>query len=146
MNLILHHFKKEFRYLRPRWFAFLGLLGLDLAVNLEWLFPLRAGVEPPTWLGYLPWALMLAGATLLGSCPEDKPGSDRSFISTRPLPLRAYWLARVLCWLALLLLPVMLQNGLYLMLSGRPLSEVILGIGWRGLYEHRTACSVSQMG
>ncbi len=132
MNLILHHFKKEFRYLRHRWFAFLGLLGLDLAVNLEWLFPLDADGAPPQALKYLPLAVALVGLTLLGSCPEDRPGSDRSFISTRPLPQRAYWLGRVGVWLLLLVLPVFAQNAVYLALSGRPLAEVILGAGERG--------------
>lgn len=121
----LHHFRKEFRYLRLRWFVFLALLAFDLAVNLEWLFPLRAGVQPPAWLAHLPTVLMLVGASLLGSCPEDKPGSDRSFISTRPLPLRSYWLARIALWLLLLIAPVVIQTALYLLLSGRPGWEVI---------------------
>ena len=134
MNLILHHFRKEFAYLRLRWFGFLALLGFDLAVNLEWLFPLRAGVQPPAWLVYLPWVLMLVGVSLLGSCPEDKPGSDRSFISTRPLPTRAYWLTRVALWLLLLVLPVVLQNALYLLLSGRPVMEMLAGTWARALW------------
>lgn len=134
MNLVLHHFHKEFAYLRLRWFGFWVLLGFDLAVNLEWLFPLRAGVQPPAWLVYLPWVLMLVAVTLLGSCPEDKPGSDRSFISTRPLPTRAYWLTRVALWLLLLVLPVLLQNALYLRLSGRPAMEMLAGTWERGLW------------
>jgi hypothetical protein len=134
MNLVLHHFLKEFRYLRLRWFAFLALLAFDLAVNLEWLFPLQAGTEPPSWLIYLPLVLMIAGASLLGSCPEDKPGSDRSFISTRPLPARAYWLARVALWLLLLVLPVVLQNALYLLLSERPVLEVLTGTWARAVW------------
>lgn len=127
MNLTLHHFFKEFRYLRLRWLAFLVLLALDLAVNLEWLLPLRAGVGVPGWLSYLPTVLMLAGMALLGSCPEDKPGSDRSFISTRPLPMRSYWQARIALWLLLLVVPVVLQNALYLLLSQRPISEIMTG-------------------
>lgn len=127
MNLTLHHFRKEFRYLRLRWFAFLVLLALDLAVNLEWVLPLRAGVNVPGWLSYLPTVLMLAGMALLGSCPEDKPGSDRSFISTRPLPMRSYWQARIALWLLLLVVPVVLQNALYLVLSHRPVSEIMTG-------------------
>ena len=134
MNPIIHHFRKEFAYLRIRWFGFLALLGFDLAVNLEWLFPLRPGGQPPVWLAYLPWVLMLVGVTLLGSCPEDKPGSDRSFISTRPLPTRAYWLTRVALWLLLLVLPVMLQNALYLLLSGRPTIEVLVGTWVRAVW------------
>ncbi|MDI1311645.1 MAG: hypothetical protein PSV43_05785, partial [Prosthecobacter sp.] len=127
MNLTLHHFRKEFRWLWPRWFAFLVLLALDLGVNLEWLLPLRAGVGVPGWLSYLPTVLMLAGMALMGSCPEDKPGSDRSFISTRPLPMRSYWHARIALWLLLLVVPVVLQNALYLLLSHRPVPEIMAG-------------------
>ncbi len=132
--MTLHHFRKEFQYLRLRWLAFLGLLGFDLAVNLEWLLPMRAGMEAPGWLGYLPVVILLAGLSLLLSCPEDRPGSDRSFISTRPLPWAAYWQARVLLWLALIVVPVVLQNGLYLMLSGRPMADVLRGMGERASF------------
>lgn len=129
--MILHHFRKEFRYLRARWFAFLALLGFDLAVNLEWLLPMRAGVAAPGWLGYLPVVVLLGGLSLLLSCPEDRPGTDRSFISTRPLSAGAYWTARVLIWLLLIVLPVVLQNGLYLAISGRPMADVLRGMGER---------------
>jgi hypothetical protein len=132
MNFVIHHFRKEFRYLRLRWFAFLVLLGFELAVNLEWLLPMRAGVEAPAWLGYLPVVLLLAGLSLLLSCPEDRPGSDRSFISTRPVPAQAYWMARVLIWLLLIVLPVVLQNGLYLAMSARPAADVLRGM-WERL-------------
>jgi hypothetical protein len=131
MNLVLHQFGKEFRYLRLRWFAFLALLGFELAVNLEWLLPLRAVVVPPGWLAYLPVVILLCGLSLLLSCPEDRPGTDRSFISTRPLPAQAYWTARVLIWLLLIVLPVVLQNGLYLALSARPFADVLRGMGER---------------
>jgi len=131
MNLVLHHFGKEFRYLRLRWMAFLALLAFELAVNLEWLLPMRAGVPQAAWLAYLPAVVMLAGLSLLLSCPEDRPGSDRSFISTRPLSVRDYWLARLMTWLLLIVLPVVLQNGLYLVLSGRPFADVLRGMAER---------------
>ena len=131
MNLVLHHFGKEFRYLRLRWMAFLALLAFELAVNLEWLLPMRAGVPQAAWLAYLPAVVMLAGLSLLLSCPEDRPGSDRCFISTRPLSARDYWIARVMTWLLLIVLPVVLQNGLYLALSGRPLADVLRGMAER---------------
>lgn len=134
MNLMLHHFRKEFQYLRLRWLAFLVLLGFDLAVNLEWLLPMRAGVEAPGWLEYLPVMILLVGLSLLLSCPEDRPGSDRSFIGTRPLPWAAYWKARVLLWLTLIVLPVVLQNGLYLLLAGRPMADVLRGMGERACF------------
>lgn len=129
--MTLHHFRKEFRYLRARWLAFLALLGFDLAVNLEWLLPMRAGVSSPAWLGYLPVVVLLGGLSLLLSCPEDRPGTDRSFISTRPLSAAAYWTARVLIWVLLIVLPVVLQNGVYLAISGRPAADVLRGMGER---------------
>ena len=131
MNLTLHHFLKEFRYLRLRWLAFLALLAFELAVNLEWLLPMRAGVPQAAWLAYLPVVVLLAGLSLLLSCPEDRPGSDRSFISTRPLSQRDYWFARMMMWLLLIVLPLVLQNGFYLALSGRPFAEVLRGMGGR---------------
>lgn len=130
MNLVLHHFSKEFRYLQLRWMAFLTLLAFELAVNMEWLLPMRAGEASPGWLAYLNVVVLLVGLSLLFSCPEDRPG-DRSFISTRPLPAQAYWTARVLIWLLLIVLPVVLQNGLYLALSGRPFADVLRGMGER---------------
>jgi hypothetical protein len=133
MAMTLHHFRKEFRYLRLRWFAFLGLLGLDLAVNLEWVMPVRAGTVAPGWLAYVSTLLMLAGMSLMGSSPEDKPGSDRSFISTRPLPVRAYWKSRIALWVLLLVVPVVVQNALYLLLSHRPAAEVLMGTGLKAL-------------
>lgn len=133
MNLVLHHFRKEFRYLWMRWFAFLGLLALDLAINLEWLLPVSAGTVAPRWLVHVPTLLMLAGFSLMGSSPEDKPGSDRSFISTRPLPLRSYWTARIALWVLLLVVPVVLQNVLYLLLSHRPAAEIMRGTWWKAL-------------
>lgn len=130
--LTLHHFRKEFRYLRLRWFVFLVLLALDLAVNLEWLFPLRGDTTQRLWLHYVPLLAVLAGLSLLPGCPEDRPGSDRSFISTRPLALRSYWLARVVVWLGLMVLPLVLQNVLYLTLSHRPWGDVVRGALERG--------------
>ena len=132
MNLTLHQFLKEFRYVRWRWFAFLALLAFDLVVNLEWLLPMRAGVTTPVWLGFVPVFVLLSGLSLLLSCPEDRPGSDRSFIGTRPLPWLSYWVARAMIWLLLVVLPVVLQNGLYLLLSDRPMADVLRG-AWERL-------------
>ncbi len=132
MSLILHHFQKEFRYLRLRWFGFLALLVLDLAVSLEWLFPLKAGFVAPSWLGWIPQVLLLAGLSLLISCPEDSPGSDRSFISTRPLSWKHYWLAKGMLWLVLLVVPAVLQSTLYLLFSGSSWQDVLRGTFERG--------------
>lgn len=133
MNLTLHHFRKEFRYLRLRWFAFLALLALDLAVNLEWVFPLLPGVEDPPWLGALPFLWVLAGLSLLNGCPEDAPGDERHFLGTRPLAAWQYWAARGVIFTLLLMLPMLVQNAVYLLLSHRPVNDVLRGVLERGV-------------
>lgn len=133
MNLILHHFRKEFCYLRLRWFAFLLLLGFDLAVNLEWVFAPQWGEQAPTWIGFIPIVAAFAALSMEG-CPEDRPGNDHRFIGTRPLPRRTYWLAVLLAGLVLIVVPAALQNGLYLLLSSRPLADVLRGMGERAFF------------
>lgn len=133
MSLVRHHFFKEFRYLRTRWCAFLALLLFATAVNLEWLLPFQPGVKQPAWLDFMPSVILLMGLSLLISCPEDRPGSDRSFISTRPLPLRDYWLARGCLWLLLIVLPVVVQSGAVLMFSGCPWRDVLQGMWERAV-------------
>lgn len=132
MSPALHHFRKEFLFLKHRWFVFLMLLGVDLAVNLEWLLPLESDAPDPTWLFFLPFAILLAGVSLMTGCPEDQPGSDQSFIGTRPLGWGHFWMGHGLTLTVLLLLPVVLQNGLYLLLSARPWPDVVRGMLERG--------------
>lgn len=131
MKFVIHHFRKEFRYLRFRWLGYLALLLFEMAVYLEWLVPIRPGVPSPDWIGFLPALVLVSGLSLLISCPEDRPGSDRSFISTRPMPLRAYWLSRLLVWMLLIILPALVQNALYLFLSDRPFGEILQKTGER---------------
>ncbi|MEM7697966.1 MAG: hypothetical protein AAF236_06140 [Verrucomicrobiota bacterium] len=131
MKLVLHQFAKEFRYLRFRWFIWLAALLFEMAINLEWLMPIQAGVESPGWIPFLPAILLLIGASLLLSCPEDRPGSDESFIGTRPIAQGSYWVSRVLIWLLLIVIPAVVQVGLYLGISGRPPADVLRGMGER---------------
>jgi hypothetical protein len=125
MNLVLHQFKKEFRYQLSRWLGFLVLLGFDLALKLEWLFPMVPGGPWRGWMEMVTLIVGLVGCFLLWGCAEDRPGSDQSFISVRPLSLGQYTLARVLVWFALLVVPMVLQNTFYLVLSQRPWSDVL---------------------
>jgi len=134
MSLTLHHFRKEFTYLRLRWFGFLALLGFDLAVNLEWVFPPQWGESAPLWMQFIPIAAALAALSLIEGCPEDRPGNERRFLGTRPLALRAYWQAALLAGVVLIVLPAALQNGLYLLLSARPFADVMRGMGERAFF------------
>jgi hypothetical protein len=133
MNLTLHHFRKEFRYLRWRWFGFLALLGFDLAVNLEWLFPLRMGDGPLELLSLLPFAWAIFAAGVLSGCPEDCPADERHFSGTRPVAMWHFWAVRVGVFVLLVLLPVVAQNAAYLALSGRPWADVLCGLMERGM-------------
>jgi hypothetical protein len=133
MNLTLHHFRKEFRDLRWRWFAFIALLGLDLAVNMEWLFPLRMGDGPLELLSLLPFAWAIFAAGVLSGCPEDCPADERHFSGTRPVAMWHFWAVRVVVFVLLVLLPVVAQNAAYLALSGRPWADVLCGLTERGM-------------
>lgn len=132
MNLVFHHFRKEARFLRVRWLLWLALLVLLLLVELEWVSPMvrRFHAADPSFINQLRWivrafALWLAAS----SVPEDVPGSPSRFLAARPLPLAAYLAARGLTFLALVVAPLSVWEGLYLAFSGRPLSEVLLGAG-----------------
>lgn len=130
MNLTWHHFKKEARCIQGRWCFWLGLLGLDLAMQLEWLQPMQIAEENRDLSWWL-HAAVLATALLLAlvGCAEDRPSNEAAFIATRPLPRRSYFLARGLLVGLLFMLPLVLQEGAYLALSGRPVGAVIMGLG-----------------
>ncbi|MBK8038129.1 MAG: hypothetical protein IPK22_13510 [Verrucomicrobiaceae bacterium] len=129
MNLVLHHFGKEFRYLRWRWMAWLGVLILQLAADAEWIAPMQAAGASPAWVGLLP-LLMWGGAMVLALSysKEDALADDRSFIAVRPLPRASYAWSRVLVFLLLIALPLVLQEGVYLGVSGLRTADVLLGM------------------
>ncbi len=128
MNLVLHQFRKEFRWLWPRWALFLAVLAFDFAFNMEWVFPPRTGgvygfsevVCCALWL--------VAWWVALSTAPEDEADAGRAFAWTRPLPRRSYWLARLLVWTLLIMLPMMLEVGIYLAFMRRPWDEIGLGM------------------
>lgn len=128
MNLAFHQFRKELRWLWPRWALFLAVLGFDLVFNLGWAFPMKAGaVQGFSELScVLLW--IVAWWVALSTAPEDEADAGRAFAWTRPLPRRSYWLARLLVWLLLIVLPMMLEVGAYLALMRRPWTEVCLGM------------------
>lgn len=132
MSLTVHHFKKEFRHLRTWWFIWLAALMADLAVDAEWIAPLSAGTKVSFWTR-IPslWVWLGAAWLALGFSREDARADDRSFIVLRPLPERCFWGSRVLVFTLLILLPLALQEGVYLLVSGRPLAEVLESMAGR---------------
>lgn len=139
MTLAFHQFRKEFRWLWPRWALFLAVLGFDLVFNLGWVFPLKAnGLQGFSELScVLMW--IVAWWVALSTAPEDEADAGRAFAWTRPLPRRSYWLARVLVWALLIVLPMMLEVGAYLTILRRPWTEVGVGM----LEEFLTAGSMT---
>lgn len=129
MNLVIHQFNKEFRYLRPRWLVFLAALLVDLAFNMEWILPLNT--EGVTMIADM---LFSAGLWIIGwwvalsTAPEDEAEGGAAFVRTRPLPRHAFVASRGLVWLLLITLPMTLEAGLYLTLQHRPWSDVGLGM------------------
>lgn len=128
MTLVFHHFRKDFRWVWPRWVLFLAVLAFDFAYNLEWIYPLRPshvyGISEV--MGGVLW--LVAWWVALSTPPEDAAEGGRGFGWTRPLPRRSYWLARLLVWALLIVLPLMLEVGGYLLLMQRPWNEIGLGM------------------
>lgn len=130
MNLALHQFRKEFHWLWPRWVLLLAALGCDLAYNMEWIFPMKPGdvmgvsevAASVLWL--LGWWVMLSTA------PED---NAQGFAMTRPLPRWSYWLARLLVWALLVVLPFVIEAGVYLALMHRPWGDIGTGMAEEAL-------------
>lgn len=133
MNLAWHHFKKEARHIHLRWWLWIGLMILDLALQLEWLMPMT-GFEFGESLPSLAHTGVLGCAIILNlsSCAEDLPSRDGAFVATRPLPWWSYYLARVGVVLLMFVVPLMLQEALYLALSHRPWSALFAGAAWQG--------------
>lgn len=138
MTHTMHQFCKEFRFLRLRWCVFLAILGLDLAVQMEWVLPMRAvegGYNAGAHLSYeilmmvLLW--MVAWWFMLSVPPEEGASGGRGYALTRPLSRMSYWAARLLVWVLLVMVPLMLEGAVYLWLNGRPWSDVVLGVAER---------------
>ena len=132
MNLTLHHFRKEARYLLPRWWLWVVALGIELLMDLEWLLPLQ--VQGVAWPAYACLATWGAGLLLAAtSSPEEGTRAEQSFVATRPLPAASYWLARAGVFVVMIGLPLIMQEVIHLTLSQRPLDALLSGIGVRAL-------------
>ncbi|MGV3660192.1 MAG: hypothetical protein ACO1TE_08400 [Prosthecobacter sp.] len=138
MTHTIHQFCKEFRYLRLRWCVFLAVVLLDLAVQMEWVLPMRPMEFGPNGglmaaydilMSVLLW--MVAWWFMLSVPPEECASGGRGYALTRPLSRVSYWAARLLVWLLLVVLPLMLESAAYLWLNGRPWSEMVLGMAER---------------
>ncbi|MCB1224325.1 MAG: hypothetical protein KDK99_00820 [Verrucomicrobiales bacterium] len=121
MNLILHQFRKDFRYLRWRWVAYLAVLAVDLAYQMEWIFPMKLEDSDSDFYlaGCVVWLMGIWVG--LSVSPEDE--GDSSFVSTRPLPKLQFWLARLTLWFGLIAVPMALEAVVFLALQGRPSGE-----------------------
>jgi hypothetical protein len=124
MNYTLHQFKKEWLYLRPWWLAWLGLLALLLVYRMEWVSPLIA--EPTQSLAPTPkfWLLVTAWICLAAGCPEDRPSLPGRFSATLPMPAASYFLAKIAVLVLMFLLPMVLENAVYLWLSDRSIGTI----------------------
>ncbi|QIF05584.1 hypothetical protein [Roseimicrobium sp. ORNL1] len=134
MKLALHHFRKEVSHVRLRWLLWLALLAVQMAVNLEWIAPMPPDFQwdnslvNPSWLFVVrPVIWAVAFWLVVSSAPEDRPGNPDRFLGTRPLSTWCYVLGRVLTFLVLIVVPFAVQEALYLVFSGRPWSEVLMG-------------------
>ena len=135
MNLILHQFLKEFRYLRLRWCFLLFVLVLNLLIQLEWLLPMDLNSKSLilTNLSFLTSAVqwMIVWWFGLSVATEDDASGGRSFLLARPISRLTYWGGRVSVWVILVVLPMMLQSGIFLVASGRPFAAIVQGMGHR---------------
>lgn len=138
MRHTIHQFGKEFRYLRVRWCVLLAVLVLDLALQMEWVLPMRPmerGGSAGVFVAYeilmraLLW--MVAWWVMLSVSPEEGASEGRGYALTRPLSRVSYWAARLLVWALLVMVPLMLESAVYLWLNGRPMAEVGMGMAER---------------
>ncbi|MBC8096865.1 MAG: hypothetical protein H7Y43_13745 [Akkermansiaceae bacterium] len=134
MKLVFHHFKKDVRQFRIFLAIWLGLLLLDLAVNLSWvgnpeLSPSgRFDSASNSWTGLLPvvlWALTAILPSLV--VLADSPARHEGFLSTRPMPRRDLFLAKILYIVALLVVPWALAEMAHLTLQGLPAWAILRG-------------------
>jgi hypothetical protein len=143
MNLTLHQFRKDVRQFRVILVVWLVMLGLDLATNLGWLDGGGAGSPPTDITGSLGviltalqtfflWVLffLIPSAVVLA----DSPGRREGFLRTRPLSGRDLFLAKALFVVALIVLPQLVGEWLYLTISGLPAGQVWHGVGDRLLF------------
>jgi hypothetical protein len=135
MNLTLHHFIKDFRYLWLRWCGLLLAICFDLALQMQWVFPIsqESNIMLPSFFLSLPmW--IIACCFMLCVPPEDR---DAAFHGTRPLSRRDYWQARLMTGVLLMMLPLILENAAFLLLSGRGWVDLRTGMLETGLASRR---------
>jgi|GEM_PF-6928688 len=130
MKEVFHLYKKEVQYLKLRWLLWLGVLLFELAVNAGWL--VKLGDYDHAALAYLPWITWLFAAWLAASySPEDKPFTGSGFFRARPLKSSSYWISRVVAFCTLIMMPLAIQEAVYLTVSGRPWSSIMEGLIWK---------------
>jgi hypothetical protein len=141
MNLTLHQFRKDVRQFRLLLLVWGLLLISSMAANLGWVGGVANGIEQggnnagTIWVGaqtFVVWLLFfLVPATVVLA---DSPGRREGFLRTRPLPGRDLFQAKALFIVLLVMVPAVLQEVVYLALSGLPLGHIVRGAGERLLF------------
>lgn len=115
MNLLLHHFRKDFRH--SRWWM---LLTLAVTAGILWFpsVPLEERAEQMKWLPLFRYGGWLLLFLTVGRLVQfDAPVRDTAFFRTRPVPLSTLLLSKSLTILALIF-PMALMECLMLLLMG----------------------------
>jgi hypothetical protein len=141
MNLTLHQFRKDVRQFRVLLLVWMLLLISSMAANLGWVGGVSHGLEQGAdnaglvWVGAqtaFVWALyfLLPASVVLADSPARREG----FLRTRPLPGRDLLRAKALFILALVVLPALLQEAIYLTVAGLSPGQVLRGVAERLLF------------
>lgn len=132
MNFTLLQFRTEALRFRAALAVWWGLLLVDLAINAGWighpparqdhagsqLFLLACrGIDMAFWLLLL---LLPAWVALV-----DSPARRDRFLAARPMPGADVWRAKGLFLLMLIVLPVVVQETVYLLCQGVPVSIIL---------------------
>lgn len=133
MNNLRYLVRKDWQ---GRWIMillWLALLVLGLLANLgittrEQLRPdVQSAISILQGPSLLLLSAFLASIIIVTTVREDTPAVRENFLSTRPVPPRALWLSKAAFLLLVIVLPVLLRNVLYLILSGQGLRISLLG-------------------
>ena len=141
MNLTLHQFRKDVRQFHLILIVWGVLLFLDLAANLGWVGSGKSSLQwgEGAMANFVVWLQDLCLWLLFFLIPTalvltDSPAHREGFLRTRPVSGRDLWLAKALFVLVLVILPVVIQEAIYLALAGLPAGYVLHGVGDRLLY------------
>jgi len=136
MSLTLHQLRNDIRQFRMLLLIWAAFLALDLGTDLGWLGKVtdisrdRPADFLATLLPVAVWALLFLIPSMV--VLADSPARREGFLSTRPMPKRDLWLAKLIFIFGLIVLPTVAQNVVYLWMEGLPVRFVAQG-GWEHL-------------